>query len=119
MRPRSLSLLLLICLALRLGAGPHPCHARTMPAAPAGPASCHGMPAPAQEPAHGQEREKDDCCDPRTGDHSLCEQGCQRAAVLGGSLVLPLGRPFEEQSPSPEQGSPSPPAFPIDHVPLG
>lgn len=113
MKLRPLSLLLLICLALRLGAGPHPCHARTEPSpSPSGHASCHGTKAPAP-------KEKGDCCDPRTGDHSLCEQGCQRAAVLQVSLALPSAQPFEEQIASPEQGSPSPFAFPIDHVPLG
>jgi hypothetical protein len=113
MRLRSISLLLLLALALRLGAGPHPCQARPMPAAPAEHASCHGMPAPAQE------KGKDDCCDPRTGDHSLCEQGCQRAAVLLVSLALPEAQSFQGLTESSEQGTPSPLAFPIDHVPLG
>jgi len=116
MRLRSISLLLLLALALRLGAGPHPCQARTMPAAPAEHASCHGMKAPAEKPV--QEKGKDDCCDPRTGDHSLCEEGCQRAAVLLVSLTVPMAQPFQELEVSPEQGSPSPLAFPIDHVPL-
>jgi hypothetical protein len=118
MRLRSLSLLLLICLALRLGAGPHPCHAQTAPPAPSGHASCHGMEAPADKPAGGPSKGRDDCCDPRTGDHSLCEQGCQRAAVLLVSLALPDARAFEELGIDPEHGSPSPLVFPIDHVPL-
>lgn len=117
MRLRSISLLLLLVLALRLGAGPHPCQARTAPP-PSGHASCHGMKAPAGKPAHEPGKGKDDCCDPRTGDHSLCEQGCQRAAVLGVSLALPAAQSFREMSASPEHGSPSPFAFPIDHVPL-
>jgi hypothetical protein len=113
MKLRPLSLLLLICLALRLGAGPHPCHAQAAVTAPSpsGPAPCHGTKAPSEE--------KNDCCDPKTGDHSLCEQGCQRAAVLLVALALPAVQSFEELVPSSEHGSPPPLAFPIDHVPLG
>jgi hypothetical protein len=103
MRLRPLSLLLLICLALRLGAGPHPCHGQAAPS-PSPQASCHGMKAPVEKPAG----ERDDCCDPKTGDHSLCEQGCQRAAVFRVSLTLPSVQGFEELTDSPEQGAPSP-----------
>jgi hypothetical protein len=73
------------------------------------------MKAPVEKPAG----ERDDCCDPKTGDHSLCEQGCQRAAVLRVSLTLPSVQPFEELDAAPEHVSPPPLAFPIDHVPLG
>jgi len=113
MRLRPLSLLLLICLALRLGAGPHPCHAQKAPS-PSPHASCHGMKAPAEE-----KEEKKGCCDPKGGDHSLCEQGCQREAVLRVSLALPAVQSFQELAASSEPGTPTPLAFPIDHVPLG
>lgn len=113
MRRGPLALLVLFALALRLGAGPHPCHAMSASARPAAPvhASCHGTRAPV--PKGG-----DDCCDPRTGDHSLCEKGCERAAVLRVALALPVARSFDEPA-VPAADRPAPAVvFPIDHVPL-
>jgi len=110
MRPRSIALLLLLTLALRLGAGPHPCHAMAAPAAPAEHASCHQESHP-KAPAPGDE----DCC--KHGE-SLCEHACQTAAVLRVSLPAPVLLAFQEQVPTPEHRAMPPVAFPIDHVPL-
>jgi hypothetical protein len=118
MRLRPLALLLLLALALRLVAGPHPCHAAVetakaqAPAATAMP-SCHGGSHKAPEKAP----KESDCCDPK-GNHSLCEQGCQRAAVLAVGLAVPAERPFQELSPSSAPAAAAPMAFAIDHVPL-
>ena len=117
MRPRPLSLLVLLCLALRLGAGPHPCHGMPAPATPAASGHCHDMPAPAR-PAGDTGEKRDDCCDPQKGGHALCEQGCQRAAVLLVVLAGPVVQTFEEVTASAELRRSSPLAFPIDHVPL-
>lgn len=110
MRPRSIALLLLLALGLRLGAGPHPCHAMAPPAAPAAHASCHQEPQP-KAPISGDE----DCC--KKGD-PLCEHGCQTAAVLRVTLPVPALLAYEEQGPAPEHRATPPVAFPIDHVPL-
>ena len=107
MRPRSIALLLLLAFALRLGAGPHPCHAM---AARAAHASCHQESTP-KTPMPGDEN----CC--KDGD-SLCEHACQTAAVFQVALPAPVFLAFEEQVPAPEHRATPPVAFPIDHVPL-
>lgn len=118
MRLRSIALLLLLALSLRLGAGPHPCHAMVKSGAPgmadmpamAGHASCHQGSRP-KAPVPGS----DDCC---KGDHALCERGCQTAAVLQVDLPAPAVLPFEEQISFLEDRSTPPFVFSIDHVPL-
>lgn len=121
MRLRSIALLLLLALALRLGAGPHPCHAAVetvKPAAEAAMPSCHGSRQPAPQNQKEPAKSGHDCCDPQ-GDHSLCEKGCQRAAVLSVGLSAPSERPFRELTATLETASTPAVAFPIDHVPLG
>lgn len=109
MRPRSIAPLLLLAFALRLGAGPHPCHAMAAPASPAAHASCHQESRP-KAPASGDE----DCC--KNGD--ACEHACQTAAVLRVVLPTPVLLAFQEQAHAPEHRATPPVAFPIDHVPL-
>jgi hypothetical protein len=110
MRLRSIALLLLLALGLRLGAGPHPCHAMAPPAAPAAHASCHQESQP-KAPMPGDE----DCC--KNGE-SLCDHACQTAAVLRVALPAPVLLAYQEQVPVPEHRATPPVAFPIDHVPL-
>ncbi len=111
MRPRSIALLLLLALALRLGVGPHPCHAGTPPAAAAAHASCHQESSP-KAPAQNGEK---DCC---KGEHSLCENACQTAAVLSVTLASPAALPIQEHASFPEHPATPPVVFPIDHIPL-
>jgi hypothetical protein len=107
---RSIAVLLLLALALRLGAGPHPCHG-TM--AMAKPTSCH-----AGHSSHGtppaQENEND-CC--KNG-HVLCENACQTAAVLRVAVPPPGHLRFDEWTPSAEDRSLPLFVLAIDHVPL-
>lgn len=110
MRLRSIALLLLLALGLRLGGGPHPCHAMAAPAASAAHASCHQESKP-KAPVPGDEN----CC--KNGD-SLCEHACQTAAVLQVILPAPALLAFQEQVASLEHRATPPVAFPIDHVPL-
>jgi hypothetical protein len=116
MKLRSIALLLLLALALRLGVGPHPCHAMTaaMAMAAAKPGSCHGLrhaPHAPKVPLPGE----DDCC---KGGHTLCEQGCQTAAVLRVDLPAPAALSFQEQMSSPVDRSLPLFVLAIDHVPL-
>jgi hypothetical protein len=108
MKLRSIALLLLLALGLRLGVGPHPCHAMK---AAAQPASCHGAQHAPKPPAPGE----NDCC---KGGHALCEKGCQTAAVLQVDLSAPAGLAFQEQSSSPVDRSLPLFVLSIDHVPL-
>jgi hypothetical protein len=108
MRLRSIALLLLLALSLRLGAGPHPCHAM---AAAAKPGSCHGAQHAPKAPLPAE----DDCC---KGGHTLCEKGCQTAAVLQVALPPPAVLPFQEQTASPVDRSLPLFVLAIDHVPL-
>jgi hypothetical protein len=110
MKLRFIALLLLLALGLRLGVGPHPCHAMKA-AAPAQPASCHGEQHAPKTPAPGE----DDCC---KGGHALCEKGCQTAAVLQVDLPAPVVLAFQEQSSSPVDRSLPLFVLSIDHVPL-
>ncbi|MFL6193466.1 MAG: hypothetical protein ACJ75H_04805 [Thermoanaerobaculia bacterium] len=118
MRLRPISLLLLLALALRLGAGPHPCHAAvdTVAAQAASMPSCHGSHAQAPK-APDKAPKGSGCCDPK-GNHSLCEQGCQRAAVLAVGLSAPADRPFQELYPAAAPATAAAVPFAIDHVPL-
>ena len=123
MKRALVTLALLLATVLRAGAGPHPCHSQAGPAtgktmgAPTGHASCHGSqaPAPAKKSAPPKGH---DCCDPVKGSHALCDEGCQRAAVLGIASVLPEILSFETLAAgAPDR--PSPLFVPsIDHVPL-
>jgi hypothetical protein len=114
---RSIALLVLLALALRLGAGPHPCHgAAGMPGMSgmtpkAG--ACHsGASHPGAPPA---QENGNDCC--KKG-HTLCENACQTAAVLSVALPPPDHLRFDEWTPSAEDRS-LPLFVPtIDHVPL-
>jgi hypothetical protein len=113
MRPRSIALLVLLALALRLGTGPHPCHAMAAMAATAASgahAACHQQSHP-KAPAPGDE----DCC--KNGD-PLCASSCQTAAVLQVALPAPVPLAFQEQIFASEHGAALPVVFPIDHVPL-
>jgi hypothetical protein len=110
MKLRSIALLLLLALSLRLGAGPHPCHAMTA-AAEAKPGSCHGERHAPKAPLPGE----GDCC---KGGHTLCEQGCQTAAVLLVDLSAPAALSFQEQASSPVDRSLPLFVLSIDHVPL-
>jgi hypothetical protein len=112
MRLRSIALLLLLALSLRLGAGPHPCHAMAqLSSAAAGQAACHQEPSPKAPAPEGE----GGCC---KGDHSLCENACQTAAVLQVALPAPEILPVQERASSPEHPATPPVAFPIDHIPL-
>ncbi len=117
MKLRSIALLLLLALGLRLGVGPHPCHAMAAAMAMAKPGSCHGLrhaphaPHAPQAPLPGE----DDCC---KGGHTLCEQGCQTAAVLRVDLPAPVVLSFQEQTSSPVDRSLPLFVLAIDHVPL-
>jgi hypothetical protein len=113
---RSLTLLLLLAIALGMMAGPHPCHAQPGPApqtATTGHASCHasqGAKAPSK-PAH-------DCCDPQKGGHVLCDQACQVAAVMVVVPTLPEILAFREPEPPVMHCSGALFVLSIDHVPL-
>ena len=111
MKLRSIALLLLLALGLRLGVGPHPCHAMKAMKTAAQPASCHGGQHAPKAPAPGE----DDCC---KGGHALCEKGCQTAAVLQVALPAPAVLAFQEQSFSPVDRSLPLFVLSIDHVPL-
>ncbi|HTG31685.1 MAG TPA: hypothetical protein VLB76_02045 [Thermoanaerobaculia bacterium] len=111
MKLRSIALLLLLALGLRLGVGPHPCHAMKAMKAAEQPASCHGGQHAPKAPAPGE----DDCC---KGGHALCEKGCQTAAVLQVDLPAPAVLAFQEQSFSPVDRSLPLFVLSIDHVPL-
>jgi hypothetical protein len=112
MKLRSIALLLLLALGLRLGVGPHPCHAmQAMKTAAAQPASCHGGHHAPKTPTPGE----DDCC---KGGHALCERGCQTAAVLQVALPAPMVLSFHEQTSSPVDRSLPLFVLSIDHVPL-
>jgi hypothetical protein len=108
MKLRSIALLLLLALGLRLGVGPHPCHAMS---AAAKPGSCHGEQHAPKAPQPGE----DDCC---KGGHALCEKGCQTAAVLQVDLPAPAVLSFQEQSSLPVDYSLPLFVLSIDHVPL-
>ena len=113
MRPRSIALFVLLALALRLGTGPHPCHAMAAMAATAAPAAhaaCHQQSHP-KAPTSGDE----DCC--KNGD-PLCASSCQTAAVLQVALRAPVSQAFQEQVFALEHRAAPPVVFPIDHVPL-
>jgi len=111
---RPLTLLLLLAITLGVTAGPHPCHAQQRQTAPTGHASCHGSHSAPKAPA----RPAHDCCDPIKGGHTLCDQACQGAAVMGVASTLPEVLAFRElETPVPD----SPGALfvlSIDHVPL-
>lgn len=109
MKLRAIALLLLLALGLRLGVGPHPCHAMK---AAAQPGSCHGERQAPKTPPPGE----DDCC---KGGHALCEKGCQTAAVLLADLPSPAALPFQESISSPVDRSLPLFVLAIDHVPLG
>jgi hypothetical protein len=108
MRLRSIALLLLLAFALRLGAGPHPCHAM---ASTAKPGSCHGAQHAPKAPLPGES----DCC--KDG-HALCENACQTAGVLQVALPPPTALPFLEPATSPVDRSLPLFVLSIDHVPL-
>jgi len=108
MKLRSIALLLLLALGLRLGVGPHPCHAMK---AAAQPASCHGEQHAPKTPVPGE----GDCC---KGGHALCEKGCQTAAVLQVDLPAPAVLAFQKQSSWPKDRSLPLFVLSIDHVPL-
>jgi hypothetical protein len=108
MRPRLISLALLLALSLRLGAGPHPCHAMQSAAKPG---SCHGAHPASKAPLPGE----GDCC---KGGHALCEYACQTAAVLQVILPPPTHLPYGEQTSVPEELSLPLFVLAIDHVPL-
>jgi len=109
MKLRSIALLLLLALGLRLGVGPHPCHAMAAAEKPAG--SCHGEQHAPKAPLPAE----DDCC---KGGHALCEKGCQTAAVLQVDLPAPAVLSFQEQSSSLVDRSLPLFVLSIDHVPL-
>jgi hypothetical protein len=108
MRLRPIALLLLLALSLRLGVGPHPCHAMS---AAAKPGSCHGAQQAPKAPLPGE----GDCC---KGDHALCDSACQTAGVLQVALRSPRALPFLEQTASPMDRSLPLFVLAIDHVPL-
>jgi len=110
MRSRSIALLVLLALSLRLGAGPHPCHAMAI-ASMAKPGSCHGAQTAPKAPVPGE----GDCC--KDG-HVLCESACQTAGVLQVALPPPTPLPFLERTPSPVDRSLPLFVLAIDHVPL-
>ncbi|HEY2293725.1 MAG TPA: hypothetical protein VGM86_23725 [Thermoanaerobaculia bacterium] len=110
MRLRSIALLLLLALGLRLGAGPHPCHATAAPVSAMAHASCHQGSQP-KAPVPGDE----DCC---KGGDALCEHACQTAAVFQVTLQTPALLAFQEQAAALEHRAKPLVAFPIDHVPL-
>jgi hypothetical protein len=108
MKLRAIALLLLLALSLRLGAGPHPCHAMS---AAMKTGSCHGAPHAPKAPLPGE----GDCC---KGNHALCESACQTAGVLQVALLSPTALPFFERTASPVDRSLPLFVLAIDHVPL-
>jgi hypothetical protein len=118
MRLRPIALLLLLVLSLRLGAGPHPCHAMSgammsgaMTSEKMAPGSCHGAGHAPKVPLPGE----GDCC---KGNHALCESACQTAGVLQVALLSPTALPFLAQAASPVDRSLPLFVLAIDHVPL-
>ena len=108
MKFRPVAFLLLLAFSLRLGAGPHPCHAM---ASAAKPGSCHGAHQQPKAPLPGE----GDCC---KGGHALCENACQTAGVLQVILPPPVAISFEEGSLLSEDRSLPLFVLSIDHVPL-
>ena len=110
---RPVALLVLLALSLRLGVGPHPCHAMSaaMTSAAAKTGSCHGARQAPKAPLPGE----GDCC---KGGHALCESACQTAGVLQVALPPPTVFPFLEQAASPVDRSLPLFVLAIDHVPL-